>query len=81
MRESSTYQAILEEGREEGREQGRLDQARRLLIRLGTHRLGAPDAVTRFRLDQIGDLDTLERLSDALFTATTWDDILQAGGG
>jgi len=77
MRESSTYQAILEEGREEGREQGRVDEARRLLTRLGTRRFGAPDVRTTAQLSQIDDLETLERLSDALLTATSWAEIVR----
>jgi predicted transposase YdaD len=79
MRESSTYQAILEEGREKGREEGRVDQSRRLLIRLGSRRFGAPDAATVARIERVGDLDTLERLGDALFTATSWEQLLQDG--
>src|SRR6185295_30169 len=66
MRESSTYQAILEEGREEGRVEG----ARRLLLRLGTRKLGPPDLSAEASLARIDDLDVLERLSDDLLTAT-----------
>jgi predicted transposase YdaD len=73
MRESSTYQAILEEGREVGRVEG----ARSLLLHLGTRKLGAPDAGTAARLSQIDDLDTLERLSDALLTASSWAEIVR----
>jgi predicted transposase YdaD len=74
MRESSTYQAILEEGREEGRVEG----ARRLLLRLGTRKLGAPDASTEASLARIDDLDVLERLSDDLLTAASWTDLLRS---
>ena len=63
---------------EEGREEGRVDEARRLLIRLGTRRFGSPGADTAARLSQIDDLETLERLSDALLTATSWGEILRA---
>ena len=47
MRDSLTYQAILEEGRPEGRAEGRVDEARELLLELGTGRFGPPDARTR----------------------------------
>jgi predicted transposase YdaD len=80
MRESSTYQAILEEGREEGRELGRVEGARQLLLRLGTSKLGPPDANTAAALARIDDLDVLERLSDGLLTATSWDRLLPADG-
>jgi hypothetical protein len=76
MRESSTYQAILREGREEGREEGRVEGARRLLLRLGTSKLGPPDPRTASRLEAIDDLVVLERLSDGLFAATSWDQLL-----
>ena len=69
MRESSTYQAILEEGRVEG--------ARRLLLRLGTHRLGPPDASTVASLARIDDLDVLERLGDDLLSTSSWSDLLR----
>jgi len=78
MRESSTYQAILAEGREEGREEGRTDEARRLLIRLGSRKFGQPDAGTAAALGRLDDLAVLEHLSDALFTATSWEQLLAA---
>lgn len=74
MRESSTYQAILAEGREEGR----TEEARRLLIRLGSRKFGQPDAGTAAVLGRLNDLGALERLSDALFTATSWEQLLAA---
>ena len=77
MRESSTYQAILQEGREEGREEGRVEGARRLLLRLGTRKFGLPDASTAESLERIDDLDMLERLSDDLLTAASWSDLLR----
>ena len=40
MRESTTYQAILDEGRAEGQ----AAEARKLLLRLGRKHLGEPDA-------------------------------------
>jgi hypothetical protein len=44
MRDSSTYQAILDEGRAEGRAEGRIDGERRLLLLLGTPRFGQAEA-------------------------------------
>jgi predicted transposase YdaD len=40
MRESSTYQAILEEGRKEGRKEGQAKAGQRLVLRLGTKTFG-----------------------------------------
>lgn len=54
-----------------------MEQARRLLLRLGTRKLGPPDASTAAALERIDDLDMLERLSDDLLTAASWSDLLR----
>ena len=85
MRESSTYRAILEEGRvegrvegrEEGHEEGRVDEARRFVLRLGARKFGEPDARTAAVLEQIDDLDTLERLGDGLLVVSSWAELLR----
>ncbi len=87
MRESTTYQAILQEGRQEGiavgREEGitegRIDEARRLLIRQGTKRFGAPDSTTLAAIEAIQDLDRFEALGDRIVDADIhgWDDLLR----
>jgi hypothetical protein len=76
MRESVTYQIILEEGIEKGRAEGRADEARELLLELGTEKLGAPDVVTARALTEIEDRATLERLIRGLFAATSWAELL-----
>ena len=43
MRESSTIQAFIEEGRRKGLEEGKAGEARRIILRLGRKRLGAVD--------------------------------------
>jgi hypothetical protein len=48
-----------------------------LLLRLGTRKLGPPDASTTASLERIDDLDVLERLSDDLLTAASWSDLLR----
>jgi hypothetical protein len=72
MRDSSTYQAILDEGRVEGRVEGE----RRLLLLLGTPRFGEPDAATRTRIESITDSETLERLAARLLSTSSWDELL-----
>jgi hypothetical protein len=72
MRESTTYQAILDEGREEGA----LREARKLLLRLGGRRIGTPSPDVETALQAITDLDHLERMSDRLLDVTTWQDLL-----
>jgi predicted transposase YdaD len=76
MRDSSTYQAILNQGREEGREEGRAEGEHRLIMRLGSGRLGAPDEVTRSQIERITDIDTLERLFDRVQTVSSWAELL-----
>ena len=72
MRDSLTYQAILEEGRAEGRAEGE----QRLLLRLGTARFGQPDARTRSRVEGITDIETLDRLGERLLTVSSWGELL-----
>src|SRR5262245_22784379 len=56
MRESDTFLAILDEGRE--------TQTRRLICRLAKRALGEPDEATVTRLEGITDIDRLERIFD-----------------
>jgi predicted transposase YdaD len=83
MRESTTYQAILREGRQEGimegRLEGRLDQARRILLRQGTKRFGEPDATTVATIEAIKDVGRLETMVDRLVDGEihVWDDLLR----
>src|SRR5260370_13617143 len=64
MKESSTYQAILEEGRNEGRSEGAVAEAKKLLRTFGEDKLGAPDARTAAAIERIDDLGRLERLCE-----------------
>jgi hypothetical protein len=70
MRESDTYLAILDEGREE--------EAKSLILRQGQKRLGPADEATNVRLNGITDLARLEKMIDRLFDATAkdWQDLL-----
>jgi hypothetical protein len=68
MRDSDTYLAILDEGRE--------DQTRRLILRLGRKHLGPEDEHTLTRLQGITDLDHLERIHDQATTASSWQELL-----
>jgi predicted transposase YdaD len=80
MRDSSTYQAILDEGRVEGRvegrAEGRVEGERRLLLLVGEGRFGPPDDVTQTRLGAIEDADAIERLARRLLTVSSWAELL-----
>jgi hypothetical protein len=74
LEDSSTYRAILQEGRHEGR----TAEARRWLLRYGTRRLGEPDAATLAILEAILDIDRLEALGEGIldFDIQDWDGLL-----
>jgi predicted transposase YdaD len=80
LKESSTYQAILREGREEGLEKGRaegkLTEAIKMLIKFGTRQFGPPDPSALERLQSITDLEQIEALSDRMFEVASWDELL-----
>lgn len=75
MRESDTYQAILEEGREEGRGEGMVIGARRLLLTVGTPRFGEPDATTRRRIEAETSFARLEEWLRQAGSAESWSDL------
>lgn len=73
MKESSTYQAILAEGRAEGEARGRVDEARRLLIKVGSKHLGSPDARTKAKIEAISDVAQLDQLTERTLEVERWD--------
>ena len=72
MKESSTYQAVLAEGKAEGK----AEEARRILIRIGSKRFGAPDAQTRAAIEAIAATERLEELTDCLLDVSSWPALL-----
>jgi hypothetical protein len=68
MRDSSTYMAILEEGR--------IDQAREMIQQLGAKRFGKLKRNDLKSLRAITDLDRLGRIVDRLLDAADWADLL-----
>jgi len=81
MKESSTYQAILEEGRVMGRQQGRSEgavaEAKKVLRLLGAEAFGPPDADTAAALERLSSLTRLEALLKRVRTAESWEDLLR----
>ncbi len=72
MKESTTYQAILEEGAA----QGRADEARLLLLLLGDKRFGAADARIRRAIESITSVERLEQLTARILDVSNWDELL-----
>jgi predicted transposase YdaD len=80
MKESSTYQYILAEGRAEGqalgRAEGRAEGMQKTLLLLGRKRFGPPDAATRKALKAITEVSRLEQLSERLLEVASWQELL-----
>jgi hypothetical protein len=88
MKESVTYQAILEEGEakgmekgiaegmEKGRIEGALAQTKKMLRLQGEDCFGVPDAPTARALDQLNDLPRLEALLVRLPHVHSWQELL-----
>ena len=76
MQESTTYQAILREGRKEGR----ITEAQQVLIRQGTRRFGKPGAAISAALEAIRDVERLEALCERIIDPDVrdWDNLLGA---
>lgn len=77
MKESSTYQAILEEGRSEGA----VAEAKKVLRLQGNKVFGAPDSRTAAVIERINELPKLEDLLERLPVATSWQDLLGPPAG
>jgi hypothetical protein len=69
MRDSDTYLAIMDEGREQ--------QAKRDILRLGTKRCGPPGASITTQIEGITDIDRLERIHDRMLEVETWEALLE----
>ena len=68
MRESSTYMAILDEGR--------VEEARKIILRQGRELFGPPDEGTMAALAAIDDLERLELISVQLLGSKSWRELL-----
>lgn len=81
MRDSTTYQAILDEGRAEGLTKGRVEgevkEARKVLLRLGRKHLGEPSSTTEAAVQAIHDVDHLELLIERVMEVANWQELLQ----
>jgi predicted transposase YdaD len=76
MKESVTYQMIVEEGLVKGLVEGRVEEARAILLKLGQKRFGAPPADTLAAIQQIPVLSGLEALIDRVMDVATWQELL-----
>ncbi len=72
LEESSTYQWILEKGLAKGE----ANEARKLILRLGTKRFGPPSPAVGAALQAATDRERLERLAERTLDAVDWDDLI-----
>jgi predicted transposase YdaD len=79
MQESTTYQAILREGRNAGLIEGRIAGEQRVLIRQGTKKFGPPDAATLAAIEAIRDVERLEALCERMLDSDVrdWRELVQ----
>ena len=79
MKESSTYQAILQEGRAEGRAEGQVEgavaEAKKLLLLRGDEVFGPPDDRIAALIEQIDDSTQLEELFKRVRTVSSWQEL------
>jgi hypothetical protein len=68
MKDSVTYQAIVEEGMVKARQND--------ILRLGRRKLGPPSPASEQALNDMTDPDRLARLLDRLFDVSSWDELL-----
>jgi hypothetical protein len=76
MKESVTYQAILEEGEAIGK----AEEARKMLLLQGREQFGEPSAKIVALLDAVTDLGRLEALAIRLLHVKNWAELLGVNG-
>jgi hypothetical protein len=76
MKESVTYQAIIEEGELKGK----VEEARRILLLLGRDHFGEPSSDVQAALDSLVDVNRLEELTVRLKHVSSWQELLGLNG-
>jgi hypothetical protein len=64
------------EGIAVGKAEGEVQEARRLIIRMGTSRFGQPSPAVSTALTAITDRERLEQIAERLLRANAWEDLL-----
>lgn len=76
LQDSRTFQLWLRQGEARGRAMGKAEEARQLLIGIGTQLFGPPSAAAEATIAAIAERDRLERMVLAAINATGWDVLL-----
>jgi predicted transposase YdaD len=80
IEESSVYQGILKKGEAIGEAKGAAKEARKILLRQGSKRLGPPDEPIRGRIAAITELDRLRGLLNRILDVSSWEEFLRIEG-
>jgi hypothetical protein len=75
MKESSTYQGILEEGRSEGRAEGALSEAKKVLRLQGDALFGPPDSRITRLIERLDDVAQVEDLLKRVPAVQSWQEL------
>jgi hypothetical protein len=80
MRDSDTFMAILDEGKDiglkEGMEKGHIEEVRKLILRLGQKNLGLATKDVKDQIEAINDLARLEVMCERTQDVKSWTDLL-----
>lgn len=80
MKESVTYQAIIEEGEAIGEAKGKKEGSRKLILLQGRSKFGDPSAEAEAALNALSDVRQLEKLGVRLLHASSWEELLDLNG-
>jgi hypothetical protein len=69
VEESTTYQYIIE--------QGELRESRRMLLKMGAVKFGAPTKKVKVAIWELENLSRLRRMAVRLLTANSWNEVLE----
>lgn len=76
MEESVTYQAIIAKGEARGKAEGKAEEARNLILRLGSKRFGAASVSVVQAIAATDSVEQLEQLAERLLEVETWEELL-----
>lgn len=76
VEESTIVKDWIARGEARGKEMGIMEEARAMILRLGTKKFGPPAQEVRNAVQEITDRERLERIIDRILDATNWDDLL-----
>lgn len=80
MKESVTYQAIIEEGEAKGKAEGMAEEARKMILLMGRSQFGEPSTEAEAALNVLSDVGQLEKLGVRLLRAASWEELLGLNG-